>query len=143
MNEPIAQQSPDLLEHAGHETTDASAFYVSLFALALAIAILLSLLFLYELFWRFEAVAVRADPIVSPLTGSQTPPAPRLQAEPSAELAQLRQAEDETLRSYQWIDEQQGVVQIPIERAIDLLSERGLPEPTATEPTPAIQEVAP
>ena len=95
------------------------------------------------MFWRFEAIVKRSDPVVSPVAGSQIPPEPRLQAQPSAELIQLRHEEDETLRSYKWIDQQQGVVQIPIERAIDLLSERGLPEPKAAEPTAAKQEAAP
>ena len=39
MSEPIAQQSSDSLKHAGHETTDASAFYVGLFALGLLLTI--------------------------------------------------------------------------------------------------------
>ena len=143
MSEPIVQQSPDSLKHAGHETTDASAFYVGLFALALAIVIVLSLLFLYRVFWWLEARAVRADPAMSPVADNQATPEPRLQVEPRADLVQLRENEDHTLRSYKWIEQQRGIVQIPIERAIDLLCERGLPEPSAAEPPTATQEAAP
>ena len=122
MSEPIAQQSSDSLKHTGHETTDASTFYVGLFALGLVLMIVLSLLLLDRMFWRFEASAERADPIVSPVAGNQIPSGPRLQTQPSADLAKLRHDEDETLSSYEWIDQQQGIVQVPIERAIDLLS---------------------
>ena len=41
----------------------------------------------------------------------------------SIELRDLRARETETLTSYKVIDEQNGVVQIPIERAMQLLSE--------------------
>jgi hypothetical protein len=135
MSEPIAQQSSDSLKHIGHETTDASAFYVGLFALGLLLTIVLSLLLLHQMFWRFEASARRADPIVSPVAGNQIPSGPLLQTQPSANLVKLRHDEDTILGSYKWIDEQQGIVQVPIQRAIELLSDHGFPEPKAAEPT--------
>lgn len=143
MSEHIASQTPDPPGHAGHETTDASAYYVGLFGLGMAIMIVLSMLFLYKLFWRFEAIVKRSDPVVSPVATSQIPPEPRLQAQPGEELIHLRREEDEALRTYKWIDQQQGIVQVPIERAIDLLSERGLPEPTTPLPTAAKLETVP
>jgi hypothetical protein len=39
----------------------------------------------------------------------------------------MRQDEDQILGSYGWIDRQKGIVRLPIARAIDLLSQRGLP----------------
>jgi hypothetical protein len=134
MSEPIAQQSPESLKHAGHEVTDASAFYVGLFAVALAIVILMCLVFLNQMFWRLEAAAKRTDPVASPVVSNQLPPGPRLQAQPAADLTRLRHDEDKILRGYKWIDQQQGIVQIPVDRAIDLLSEHGLSEPKAAEP---------
>jgi hypothetical protein len=140
MNEAATRQSPDARVEV-HETTDASAFYVGLFALGLAIMIALALPFLVWLFWRFEASAKRTDPINDPTAVNQIPPPPRLQARPSADLAALRHEEDERLYHYQWIDRQQGIVQLPIDRAIEVLAERGLPEPhgaesSATRPEP-------
>jgi hypothetical protein len=52
---------------------------------------------------------------------------PVLQAAPAQELEALRKAEDRVLNQYRWIDKSQGVVRIPIERAMDLVAERGLP----------------
>ncbi len=39
----------------------------------------------------------------------------------------LRAEQQEVLSSYGWIDEENGVVRIPVERAMSLLVERGLP----------------
>jgi len=58
---------------------------------------------------------------------SRTPPAPKLQPRPAEGLAQLRAEETKQLSSYAWIDRKRGVIQIPIDRAIDILAERGLP----------------
>ena len=44
-------------------------------------------------------------------------------AEPD-ELAQVRAAQQELLNGYRWVDEKQGVVRIPIARAMELVAER-------------------
>ena len=92
------------------------------------------------MFWRFETSAKRADPIVSPVAGNQIPSGPLLQTQSSADLVALRRGEDETLSSYKWINNQQGIVQVPIERAIDLLSDHGFPQPEAAKPTSPTHE---
>ena len=58
--------------------------------------------------------------------GATQPPAPRLQANPPAELKQVREDEDAILNTYGWVDPQHGVVRLPIARAMDLAAERGL-----------------
>jgi len=55
------------------------------------------------------------------------PPEPRLQTAPREDLADLRQAEDQVLQSYGWVDKDAGVVRIPIDDAMRLTVERGLP----------------
>jgi hypothetical protein len=55
------------------------------------------------------------------------PSAPRLQIDPTADLAALRRAETERLSGYGWVERTQGVVHIPIGRALGLTAERGLP----------------
>ena len=61
------------------------------------------------------------------------PPAPRLQADPFAELDELRLAEEARLTSYGWAEGSAENAHIPIDRAMDLLVERGIPEPPLTE----------
>lgn len=71
------------------------------------------------------------------------PPAPRLQSDPFIELEQLRSAEATRLTSYGWDEGSAENAHIPIDRAMDLLVEQGLPAPpriviaTTTESEPA------
>jgi len=75
---------------------------------------------------------------VSPLYQQQDlPPAPRLQTDPVQDLNRLRAAEERTLNSYGWVDRDNGVVHIPIDRAIDTIVAKGLPpKPEAGARTP-------
>jgi hypothetical protein len=43
-------------------------------------------------------------------------------------LAELRAAEDGDLNSCGWVDRNAGIVRIPIDRAMQLILERGLPD---------------
>jgi hypothetical protein len=54
------------------------------------------------------------------------PEGPLLQPATGDDLARARAAEAEHLSSYGWIDRPTGVVHVPIERAMELLLERGL-----------------
>ncbi len=55
------------------------------------------------------------------------PPEPRLEANPIQDLQDLHKKEDALLNRYRWIDKPKGIVQIPVDRAIVLLAQRGLP----------------
>lgn len=54
------------------------------------------------------------------------PPAPRLQTNPPAHLAQFRAEEDKQLNSYYWVDKQKGVVHIPIDQAMKEVAKKGI-----------------
>ena len=54
-------------------------------------------------------------------------PSPRLQIDPARDLAAWQRAEHERLSSYGWTDHDRTAVHIPIDRAISLIGERGLP----------------
>jgi hypothetical protein len=54
-------------------------------------------------------------------------PNPRLEVDERGQLNGIRLKEEQTLNSYGWVDEKAGTVRIPIERAMDLLVQRGLP----------------
>ena len=49
-------------------------------------------------------------------------PEPRLQPSEIHDLSVLRKKEERILTGYQWVDEKKGVVSVPIDRAIELLS---------------------
>ena len=65
---------------------------------------------------------------------TQTFPTPRLQTDDgNQDVAELHQREDLLLDNYSWADRGQGKVRIPIERAMELIAERGLPvDPAVT-----------
>ncbi|MCS7079333.1 MAG: hypothetical protein NZ585_04685 [Chloracidobacterium sp.] len=52
---------------------------------------------------------------------------PPLQESPEADMRAWRAKEDAHLRSYGWVSKEKGIVHIPIERAMQLTLERGLP----------------
>jgi hypothetical protein len=55
------------------------------------------------------------------------PSQPRLQTNPAYDLQQLREVENAKLSSYGWVDKSARIVRIPIDRAIALMAQRGLP----------------
>ncbi len=134
MSEPVTQPPDAASVAAGHELHDVRVTSMLAFAAALAALVALACVFLIWLFGWFEARAERHDPVLSPLAESQTPPEPRLETRPSRNLEQLRAAEDRLLRRYRWIDQEQGMVRIPVERAMELVAQEGLPAPEASSP---------
>jgi hypothetical protein len=54
-------------------------------------------------------------------------PEPRLETSERTELNPVRLKEEEELNSYGWVDQKAGIVHIPIERAMQIIAERGLP----------------
>ena len=59
-------------------------------------------------------------------------PAPQLEIDERNQLDKIRIDEAETLSTYDWVDQKAGTVRIPIDRAMDLLAQRGLPVRTQT-----------
>ncbi len=54
-------------------------------------------------------------------------PTPRLEINERAQLNDKRLKEEETLNTYGWVDQKAGVAHIPIDRAMDLIAQQGLP----------------
>jgi len=113
---------------SGHETSDLDARVAGLFGAVLMTVILALMAATY---WVYEYSTSRQAaryPAVSPFAYTREPmPEPRLQVDAPRELRELRAAEDAALHGYAWIDKERGLVRIPIDRAIDVLAQRGLP----------------
>jgi hypothetical protein len=111
----------------GHETRDADIRSLLIFAAALAGIVLMVMFGMARVFHYFGATQSLGPP-ASPFAEARTlPPQPRLQVEPRIDLAHLRANEEAKLHSYGWVDPNSGVVRIPIERAMDIIAEKGLP----------------
>jgi hypothetical protein len=54
-------------------------------------------------------------------------PEPRLEGNERIEINSFRLNEEKLLHSYGYVDQQRGVLRIPIDRAMQLIAERGLP----------------
>jgi hypothetical protein len=129
----------DELEHprGGHEERDINAIAVTRFGIGLTLTIIASAFLLWGLFNYFLKEDGGPYPSAAPLATTQpakVPPAPRLQTTPRMDLREIRAAEDKALNSYSWADQANGKVRIPIDRAMDLLVQRGLPARTQAPP---------
>jgi hypothetical protein len=64
-------------------------------------------------------------------------PNPKLEEDERGQLNDIRIKEEQTLSSYDYVDKNAGTVRIPIDRAMDLIAQRGLPVQKATMDVPA------
>ncbi|HWC97468.1 MAG TPA: hypothetical protein VG456_11975 [Candidatus Sulfopaludibacter sp.] len=127
------------------EEKDVDVWAVGRLGIALALICVVCLALLFGLFRFFESETGGARPAVGKGIGADAgklPPAPRLEETPILDLQEMRAAEDQVLNSYAWVDKQNGVVRIPIDRAIDLLAQRGLPARQQNGPQSAASGVS-
>ncbi|MCA1581093.1 MAG: hypothetical protein LC796_06795 [Acidobacteria bacterium] len=115
----------------GHERNDVSTRGIVRFLVGLAVSAVVIQLGIWGMF-RILARPSRSED--RPLTPSvaramkRLPPAPRLEDRPLAPRTKLNAQENARLTTYGWVDRNAGTVHIPIDRAMELLSQRGLPE---------------
>jgi hypothetical protein len=122
------------------EREDLAPKPILLFLLALVVGCVLLALLLRGMYSYLDSTENRHQPVQSPLleqttvdTRSVSPeditkfPQPRLEGDERRQINDFREQEEQTLNSYGWVDQQSGVVRIPIARAMQLIAQRGLP----------------
>jgi hypothetical protein len=126
-------------EEAEFEREDLPAKSVLLFLVGLAVVCLLVVLALKGMYVYLDGYERRHEPVHNPLvqttanTRDVSPgdmakfPQPRLETNEPREINDFRVQEERTLHSYGWVDQQAGVVRIPIAHAMELVTQRGLP----------------
>jgi hypothetical protein len=102
-----------------------------------AVLVHLAMLGLFRLFAAQERSAQRALAPGIAVSLKRTPSEPRLEPLPLAPRAALRASEDARLSSYGWVDRAGGVARIPIERAMELTVQTGVPGGKPFPPPPA------
>ena len=131
---------------AGFERQDLSPKTIYVFLISLTIACLLVAAVLWGLYKAAKAYNAerqqRQNPLVSTVRPSdergatysaiheeitKTIPQPRLEENERTELSDFRLGEEKKLHSYDWVDQKAGTIRIPIDRAMQLIAERGLP----------------
>ena len=80
----------------------------------------------YSVFVEKAEVPGTAPETFTQPTGT-LPPGPNLQTDPHSVLVAMRKAEDSVLTSYGWVNRESGIVRFPIERAVEILAQQGLP----------------
>jgi hypothetical protein len=127
----------DTDEHAsrpGFEAKDASARGVAMAGIGLMILLLFSLAVVAALFATFRQRQVSAfGP--GPTPTAALPPAPRLQVNEPQDLQAVRATQESQLNTYGWVDKGGEIIHIPIDRAMQLIVEHGVPT-LAITPTP-------
>jgi hypothetical protein len=102
-------------------------------ALVAGLWISAGLLYFYFAILNHYRTAVSPPPLPSAIHGHPLPPEPRLQQSPSLDMQGLLARENSLLNHYAWIDKAKGTVAIPLNRAIQIIAERGIP-PQKTPP---------
>jgi len=134
---------------AGHETRDPAPSPVLIFVLSLVVTlVVVHLLAWWAMGWLKNAgeSANRATFPPNPIAAVMptTPPDPRLEPEPShdvlpqADLTEVRAREQSLIgdHAWSWVNSSHQFARIPIQQAMDLAVERGLPDSLpATQPS--------
>jgi hypothetical protein len=110
----------------GHETDEIDVRPI--FRIAVIFIVMGALIFL-GVWWMFiynrtqlERRDVRQTLIDAP---PQLPPEPRLEVSPEQDWQAYRQSQEKILNTYGWVSREQGRVRIPIDRAMELVAQRG------------------
>ena len=136
-NQPMPNQP--INDHDGFEHEDLSPTSVFYFMAGLALFGLIIYLIIFGMYRFLDHYETTHQPPMSPMVtpqadtrtvtdqDTQTFPQPRLERDEGARIRESIEDQDRKLATYNWVDKDKGVVQIPIDRAMDLIVERGLP----------------
>lgn len=113
-----------------HEESDVNVSAIIRYGIGLLVIAAVLHVFLWWLQGTYSRQNQRAQTQVYPLAAGQQdrlPPSPRFQENPQQELQDLRARQKALLEGYGWVDKQAGVARIPIEDAMKMVVERGVP----------------
>jgi hypothetical protein len=114
------------------EESDIDGRRVLLVGVGLLLMMYFAVGLIYFLFGYFARQRAKASPPPLPINaeslhGVYLPPEPRLQRDANRDLEEYMAAQNAKLNGYGWVDRQAGVVSIPIDQAMDLTVQRGIP----------------
>jgi len=113
-----------------HEESDVDVSAILRYGAALLLVAAIVHVFLFWLMGVYGRRHERAQTQVYPMAAGQQdrrPPEPRLQTDPQQDLRDLRSRQEDLLKGYGWVNKEAGVARIPIEDAMKIVVERGLP----------------
>jgi hypothetical protein len=114
-----------------HEISDVSIPDIVKFGIGLMLVAIVTHILMWGLY-RYFAARIPGTQSIG-IAQDRLPPEPRLQGAPGHEIHPVDElnamlaAEESMLTTYAWVAEASGTARIPIEQAIKMLAERGLP----------------
>src|SRR6202166_3426171 len=143
--DPMANQStpiqptPNPPNHDGFEQEDLSSRSALYFLAGLVLVGLVVYLIVFGMYRFLDSYATAHQPPMSPMVtpetdtravtpeNAETFPQPRLEENERTQLRSFIEDQDRKLATYDWVDKDRGTLRIPIDRAMELIEQRGLP----------------
>ena len=139
-NQPTPiQPTPIQPNHDGFEQEDLSSRTALYFLAGLVLVGLVVYLIVFGMYRFLDTYATAHQPPMSPMVtpeadtravtpqNAETFPQPRLEENERTQLRSFIEDQDRKLATYDWVDKDRGTVRIPIDRAMELIEQRGLP----------------
>ncbi|HEY8459225.1 MAG TPA: hypothetical protein VIM99_02535 [Blastocatellia bacterium] len=140
--------------HGQVESSALSPKPILLFMAVLFVATAFVFLVVKGLEWSFRKLdqQTQGQPATDVQAGRRLPPEPLLQGAPGESdkptelplkaMETLRKQTEEQITSYGWVDKPGGVARIPIERAKEIIAEKGLPALSSPEVIEGVRNAA-
>jgi hypothetical protein len=141
-NQPTPNQPlppPNMISHDGFEQEDMSSRSALYFLAGLVLVGILVYLIVFGMYRFLDSYATAHQPRMSPMVtpeadtravtpeNAETFPQPRLEENERTQFRSFIEDQDRKLATYDWVDKDRGTVRIPIDRAMELIEQRGLP----------------
>lgn len=127
------------INHDGFEQEDLSSRSALYFLAGLVLVCVVVYLIVFGMYRFLDSYATAHQPPMSPMVtpeadtravtpeNAETFPQPRLEENERTQLRSFIEDQDRKLATYDWVDKDRGTVRIPIDRAMELIVQRGLP----------------
>lgn len=112
------------------ESRDVNVRAVTRFGAGIVGGVIVVVFLMWFLFDRLASRATRLSPRPETMAArnpQKEPPEPQLQRAPAMDLKEFQAGEEAVLNNYGWVDAEKGIVRIPVERAMKLVEQEGLP----------------
>jgi hypothetical protein len=131
--------NPPVIHHDTFEHEDLTANGPLYFMAGLAVTVIVIFLIVFGMYRFLDSYTKTHQPALSPMATPeadtrivthgdvQSFPEPRLEENERTELRSYSEEEERKLATYDWVDKSKGIVRIPIDRAMELIVQRGLP----------------
>ena len=136
-NQPTPNQPK--INHDGFEQEDLSSSSALYFLAGLVLVGLVVYLIVFGMYRFLDSYETAHQPPLSPMVkpeadtravtpeNAETFPEPRLEENERTQFRSFIEDQDRKLATYDWVDKDRGTVRIPIDRAMELIVQRGLP----------------